>query len=167
MLATALFEHPDVRVLLLSATPSKMFTLDQENDKDDHYPDFIRTLNFLFNDSGKVDAVKNLLSEHRTTLHACAKGSVCHPGKKAELERALLKVMCRTERVATTRDHNSMLTEIERTAPLKTADLQHAATVDAVAICVKAGEPIEYWKSAPYLINFLNITSCGISWMHS
>jgi hypothetical protein len=24
-----------------------------------------------------------------------------------------------------------------------------------VAICVKAGEPIEYWKSAPYLINFL------------
>jgi hypothetical protein len=48
-----------------------------------------------------------------------------------------------------------MLTEIERTAPLTPADLQHAATVDAVAICVKAGEPIEYWKSAPYLINFL------------
>jgi hypothetical protein len=155
MLATALFEHPDVRVLLLSATPYKMFTLDQENDEDDHYPDFIRTLNFLFNDSGKVEEVKSLLSEHRTTLHACAKGSVCQPGKKAELERALLKVMCRTERVATTRDHNSMLTEIERTAPLTPADLQHAATVDAVAICVKAGEPIEYWKSAPYLINFL------------
>ena len=155
MLATALFEHPDVRVLLLSATPYKMFTLDQENDEDDHYPDFIRTLNFLFNDSGEVDAVKNLLSENRTMLHACAKGSVCQPGKKTELERALLRVMCRTERVATTHDHNSMLTEIERMAPLTPADLQHAATVDAVAICVKAGEPIEYWKSAPYLINFL------------
>ncbi|NCC60220.1 MAG: helicase [Verrucomicrobiae bacterium] len=155
MLATALFEHPDVRVLLLSATPYKMFTLDQENDEDDHYPDFIRTLNFLFNDSGKVDEVKSLLSEHRTTLHACAKASVCHPGKKVELEHTLLNVMCRTERVATTRDHNSMLTEIKRTAPLTPADLQHAATVDAVAICVKAGEPIEYWKSAPYLINFL------------
>lgn len=155
MLATALFEHPDVRVLLLSATPYKMFTLDQESTEDDHYPDFIRTLNFLFNDSGKVDEVKSLLSEHRTTLHACAKGSACHAGKKAELERALLKVMCRTERVATTRDHNSMLAEIEQTAPLVPADLQHAATVDAVAICVKAGNPIEYWKSAPYLINFL------------
>jgi len=155
MLATALFEHPDVRVLLLSATPYKMFTLDQENDEDDHYPDFIRTLNFLFNDSGKVDEVKNLLSEHRMMLHACAKGAACHPGKKTELEQALLKVMCRTERVATTRDHNSMLTEIERTAPLTPGDLQHAAMTDAVAICVKAGEPIEYWKSAPYLINFL------------
>lgn len=155
MLATALFEHPDVRVLLLSATPYKMFTLDQETDEDDHYPDFIRTLNFLFNDADKVDQVKSLLSEHRTTLHACAKGSAFNQGKKAKLEQSLLKVMCRTERVATTRDHNSMLTEIERTAPLTPADLQHAATVDAVAICVKAGEPIEYWKSAPYLINFL------------
>ena len=155
MLATALFEHPDVRVLLLSATPYKMFTLDQETDEDDHYPDFIRTLNFLVNDANKVDEVKSLLSEHRTTLHACAKGSACHQRKRAELEQALLKVMCRTERVATTRDHNSMLSEIERLAPLKPTDLQHAATVDAVAICVKAGEPIEYWKSAPYLINFL------------
>jgi len=132
-----------------------MFTLDQENDEDDHYPDFIRTLNFLFNDSGKVDKVKNLLSEHRTTLHACAKGSAFYPGKKTELEQALLKVMCRTERVATTCDHNSMLKEMKQVAPLMPADLQHAATVDAVAICVKAGEPIEYWKSAPYLINFL------------
>ncbi|WP_429019507.1 DEAD/DEAH box helicase [Aeromonas veronii] len=71
MLATALFEHPDVRVLLLSATPYKMFTLDQESEEDDHYPDFIRTLNFLFNDFSKVDTVKNLLSEHRTTIQAC------------------------------------------------------------------------------------------------
>ena len=155
MLANALFKYPDVRVLLLSATPYKMYTLDQETDEDDHYPDFIRTLNFLFNDQVRVDEVKGLLSEHRTTLHTCASGSPCNPGKKAELEKALLNVMCRTERVATTRDHNSMLTEIERAAPLKPADLNHAAMVDKVAICVKAGEHIEYWKSAPYLINFL------------
>lgn len=155
MLATVLFAYPAVRVLLLSATPYKMFTLDQENDEDDHYPDFIKTLNFLFNDTSKVDEVEGLLSEHRTTLHACSKGAAANSGKKAELERALLDVMCRTERVKTTRDHNSMLTEIERTAPLTPADIQHAATVDAVATCVNAGETIEYWKSVPYLINFL------------
>lgn len=155
VLATKLFEYPKVRVLLLSATPYKMFTLDHENDEDDHFPDFIRTLDFLFNDPGKVDEVRGLLSEHRSTLLACANGSEGHPRKKTALERALLQVMCRTERVATTRDRNSMLTEIERKAPLAPADLQHAATVDALATCVKAGEPIEYWKSAPYLINFL------------
>ncbi len=154
-LATALFEYPDVRVLLLSATPYKMFTLDQETDEDDHYPDFIRTLNFLFNDSDDVDKVQGLLSEHRTTLHTSMHGSASHPSKKAELEQALLRVMCRTERVTTTRDHNSMLRAVERAAPLEPTDLQHAATVDAVAICVNAREPLEYWKSAPYLINFL------------
>ncbi|MFC3053800.1 DEAD/DEAH box helicase [Kordiimonas pumila] len=155
MLATALFEHPEVRVLLLSATPYKMFTLDQEKEEDDHYPDFVRTLNFLFNDPAKVEAVKALLSAHRTRLYASASVVEDLPQKKSELEQALLDVMCRTERIATTRDHNSMLREIERVAPLKPEDLQHAATADAVAVCVKAGEPIEYWKSAPYLINFL------------
>jgi hypothetical protein len=155
ILANALFEHPDVRVLLLSATPYKMFTLDQESDEDDHYPDFVRTLKFLFNGSGKVEEVTRLFSEHRTQLHEFAKGSPRSPDRKAELEQALLRVMCRTERVATTRDRNSMLIEVERAAPLAPADLRHAASVDAVATCVGAGEPIEYWKSAPYLINFL------------
>jgi hypothetical protein len=157
MLAAALFEHPNVRVLLLSATPYKMFTLDQEKDEDDHYSDFISTLNFLFsNDSAKVNEIKELLSEHRTALHACVKGSTCQSREnKAKLERSLLEVMCRTERIATTRDHNSMLIEIEQMTPPTPADLQHAATVDAVAMSVKAGETIEYWKSAPYLLNFL------------
>lgn len=146
ILATVLFEHPDVRVLLLSATPYKMYTLDQESDEDDHYPDFIRTLNFLFNESNRVDEVKKLITEHRTTLHACASVSQYHPGNKVDLENALLKVMCRTERVGTTRDHNSMLIEVEKSAPLRPSDLEHAAMVDKVAICVKAGETIEYWE---------------------
>lgn len=155
MLATALFEDRDVRVLLLSATPYKMFTLDQEADEDDHYPDFIRTLYFLFNDASKVDKVKNLLSEYRMMLHARAEGLMCHSRKKVEIERVLLKVMCRTERVTITQDHNSMLTDIEQVAPLKPEDLQHIAVVDAIATCVMAKEPIEYWKSVPYLLNFL------------
>ncbi len=87
MLATALFEYPDVRVLLLSATPYKMLTLDQETDEDDHYPDFIRTLNFLFNDPVRVDEIKKLLAEHRTTLHASSSGTQCIPGKKQSLRK--------------------------------------------------------------------------------
>ena len=154
-LATALFEQHDVCVLVLSATPYKMFTLDQETEEDDHHPDFIKTLEFLFNNyAGKINKVTNLLSEHRASLYAYANSTECLPEKKAVLEQALLKVMCRTERVATTRDHNSMLCEIKRDAPLEPIDLQHAATVDKVAICANAQDPIEYWKSAPYLINF-------------
>ncbi len=149
ILASKLFKYTDVRVLLLSATPYKMLTLDQEPDED-HYPDFIRTLKFLFNNPCKVDEVKKLLSEDRATLSD-------HPNnsKKAEIQQVLLKVMCRTERVATTQDYNSMLVEINSSAPLKPADLHHAKTVDTIARNIGADEPIEYWKSAPYLINFL------------
>ena len=155
ILATELFEYPDVRILLLSATPYKMFTLDQETDEDDHYLDFIRTLEFLFNDQSKVDKVENLLFEHRISLQALTLGTKHNLKKKEELEQALLKVMCRTERVTTTRDHNSMLSGKEWMALVKPADLHHAATVDRVALCVEAREPIEYWKSIPYLVNFL------------
>jgi len=129
MLAKALFEHPDVRVLLLSATPYKMFTLDQETDEDDHYPDFIRTLNFLFNDPQRVDDVKNLLSEHRTTLHACASGSQCIPGKKLELEKALLKVMCRTERNSGISKQDSMIKEYA-----EKGEIEHKEIIDFINI---------------------------------
>jgi hypothetical protein len=155
MLASELFKHPDVRILLLSATPYKMFTIDQESDEDDHYPDFIRTLNFLFHNSDQVDEIKKLLSEQRNLIHACASVPQNSTKKRGQLENALLKVMCRTERVSITRDNNSMLTEIEQHAPLKPEDLHHVAIVDKIAAYVKAGEPIEYWKSIPYLISFL------------
>ena len=42
-LANAIFNHPDARVLLLSATPYKMYTLPDEPEGDDHYTDFLRT----------------------------------------------------------------------------------------------------------------------------
>jgi hypothetical protein len=159
-LAKALFEFQNVRILLLSATPFKMYTIDQEKDEDDHYPDFIRTLNFLYNDPNKVQKVKDLLSEHRSTLRTLGEistleGARTNPGKKKDLQEALLQVMCRTERVTTTIDHNSMLTEIEQAAPITPEDLRRSAEIDAVALSVKAWEPIEYWKSAPYLLNFL------------
>ena len=155
-LATALFGCEDVRVLLLSATPYKMFTLNQEAGNDDHYLDFIKTLDFLFNDSNCVEEIKKLLSVHRTTLRNSVSNSPRSISvNKTNLENALLKVMCRTERVGFTRNFNSMLTEPNIQAPLKPSDLRHAKLVDKFASCVEAGDTIEYWKSAPYLVNFL------------
>ena len=46
-LAKALFEHPSAKLLLLSATPFKMYTLPDEPEGDDHYSDFIDTVRFL------------------------------------------------------------------------------------------------------------------------
>ena len=160
-LARALFEYSDdkvvdhkVRVLLLSATPYKMFTLDLEKEEEDHYGDFITTLRFLFNDSDRVEEVEDLVAEHRRAIYSCGRGDSPVERKK-KLEEVLRGVMCRTERVATTRDNDSMLEEIKTPAPLKSSDIEDAMMVDKIAECVDAGEHIEYWKSAPYLVNFL------------
>ncbi|MDK1208045.1 helicase-related protein [Cronobacter turicensis] len=150
LLAKALFEQPDARVLLLSATPYKMFTLDNETEEDDHYPDFLRTLSFLLREPEKVNHVKNLLSAHRAALHHGAL-----EGEKVKLEEALLRVMCRTERITDTRDHNAMLVEVPRMGALLASDIRHIRAVDAVAACVNAGDLVEYWKSTPHLFNFL------------
>src|SRR5690606_4017336 len=46
-LARAVFDHPRARVLLLSATPYKMYTLPEEPGGEDHYRDFTHTVSFL------------------------------------------------------------------------------------------------------------------------
>ena len=160
-LARTLFKYSDkkvvghnVRVLLLSATPYKMFTLDLEKQEEDHYKDFIKTLEFLFNDLGRVKKIENLIAEHRRTLYS-GRLSNSSTNHKKNLENTLRSVMCRMERVAATSDKDSMLEERPSLAPLKSSDLEDAAIVDKVAECLDAGEHIEYWKSAPYLINFL------------
>ncbi|MDR2140514.1 MAG: helicase, partial [Deltaproteobacteria bacterium] len=156
-IARELFEYPNVRVLLISATPYKMFTLNHEQDEDDHYPDFIRTLKFLFNNNvHKVNEINNLLSVQRENIFSGSDVSPSIPDTtKVELERALLKVMCRTERVLTTQDRNAMLQENTQILPLEAEDICRAASLDSVAVSVGAGDQTEYWKSAPYLLNFL------------
>lgn len=151
LLAKALFEQPDVRVLLLSATPYKMFTLDQESEGDNHYADFIRTLQFLYNDSSQIKGIQQHLLDHRTALHAFTNAAET---KKA-LEHALLQVMCRTERVTMTQKLDAMTKEVAQPAMITLSDLHHVAAVDAIAIEVQARDIIDYWKSMPYLLNFL------------
>jgi len=48
-----------------------------------------------------------------------------------------------------------MLKEVEQPATLEPTDLLHAAFADAVARNLGAGDIMEYWKSTPYLLNFL------------
>ncbi|WP_232503299.1 helicase-related protein [Xenorhabdus bovienii] len=151
LLAKALFEQPDVRVLLLSATPYKMFTLDQESEEDNHYADFIRTLQFLYNDDSQIKDIQQHLLDHRTALHTSENAAET----KNALEHALLQVMCRTERVTMTQKLDAMTKEVLQPAIITPTDLYHAAAVDGVAMEVQARDILEYWKSMPYLFNFL------------
>ncbi len=66
-LANAIFDHPDAKVLLLSATPYKMYTLPDEPEGDDHYHDFTRTVRFLAGDE-RAHIVERELRAMRESL---------------------------------------------------------------------------------------------------
>ena len=154
-LAQMLFNHGGARVLMLSATPYKMLSLDHE-DEDDHYPDFLKTLGFLFNQPGAVEATEE---EIRSFRHALLELDLAHPGKLGDarraLEQRLRSVMCRTERVGFTARQDAMVGEPSCSAPLHPADLQHAALLSQVSEALGGRDAIEYWKSAPYALNFM------------
>ena len=155
-LARDLFDYHDARVLLLSATPYKMLSLDHE-EADDHYPDFLRTLGFLLGSDEAVDEVKEDITRYRRALYAGAEEA--QSDRIAEARRALeghlRGVMCRTERVAMTRSLDSMLVEPPRPAAIDSTDLRQARLADRLSRAVRAPDAIEYWKSSPYLLSYV------------
>jgi len=154
-LAQRLFRFPGVKTLLLSATPYKMLSLDHEQE-DDHYPDFLSTLRFLFGTDDEVEATKREIAEFRHALYSLAAGD-CSAIRESRdhLRSRLGRVMCRTERVGMTNKQDAMLFETSEKPTLRPDDLHQAVLADRVATSVGARDIMEYWKSSPYLINFL------------
>jgi hypothetical protein len=146
------------RVLLLSATPYKMYTLAHEATTDHHYDDFRRTLDFLLADKAPQSRYTEILSRYRHELFRLAEAG---PGAltlvQRELEAALRHVMVRTERLANSTDRNGMLIEVPPTGlRLEAADLGQYLTLQEVAETLEHHDTLEYWKSAPYLLNFMD-----------
>ena len=75
--------------------------------------------------------------------------------RAARHRTALRQVMARTERVASTVERDFMMGEPPIAVSVAPADLAQAAAVSNVARALDAPEIIEYWKSAPYLLNFM------------
>jgi hypothetical protein len=146
------------RVLLLSATPYKMYTLSQETEQDDHYQDFRSTLQFLLPDSEQRQVLHGRLAQYREELFRLA--DLGHEGlarAKTELETALRSVMVRTERLALSTDRNGMLTEVSPPqVPLTPGDVEQYLALQRIARAVGHEDVLEYWKSAPYLLNFMD-----------
>jgi hypothetical protein len=143
------------RVLLLSATPYRSLSLHHETD-DDHYADFLLLLGFL--DEGEAEDYKRILGEYRAALP-----SIMNPDgrdrllrAKEALERRLRHVMARTERLASDENRAGMLWTTPANASLHALDVQTFLGAQRIADAVEQGDVVEYWKSAPYLFNFMD-----------
>ena len=156
-LAQQFMDYPDASVLLLSATPYKMYTLVDEADADDHYQDLKRTLGFLFNDQDETTAVVKQLGEYgRRVLAVPQEGIDGVVELRRDLERRLLRVMVRTERLAVSKDRDGMLGPAKcDDLRLEPGDLQDYVALQKIAEHLRQPDMLEYWKSAPYLLNFM------------
>lgn len=160
-LANDLFDYSDgatgARVLLLSATPYKMLSLHHEAAEDDHYEDFLTTLKFF--EDGAVEAFSALLHSYRGALFQVGTepGIECLRVAKEELQSRLRKFMVRTERLATSTTRNGMLGEHSANLGTPTSEeLLGYIGLQRIANQLGQGDITEYWKSAPYLLNFMD-----------
>jgi hypothetical protein len=158
-LARQLFSHYDeesgrgTKVLLLSATPYRMYA--RSGESDDHFADFLNTCSFLFQDQNDVKELRkdfSLLRLAMTNTSDTEDASfIC-----ARIQKRLSFVMARTERLGVTPDRNGMLVEHIHLLPVSTDDLHAYARIGNISSGLKQGEPIDYWKSSPYLFNFMD-----------
>lgn len=158
-LARGLFEYPGAKTLLLSATPYKMYTLPEEPTEDDHYADFLRTLRFLETGSPEAGQMEEVLHTYRDELLRLGDGGDTRElvATKRVLEARLRSVMVRTERLAVSNDRDGMLREVPSgETRLEARDLEEYVFVQKVSRVLGQGDVLEYWKSAPYLLNFMD-----------
>lgn len=158
-MAQQLFNYTDpdtgraTRTLLLSATPYRMYTT-ADDLEGDHYQDFLATCSFLFGDQARVDRMRRRFRDLRTSL--TARDSLDRAEALCgEISNELSSVMARTERLGATPDRSGMLNEHDTAVTVRPVDLQAYARVGDLAEAVAHHEPTEYWKSAPYLVNFM------------
>lgn len=162
-LAGNLFKHTEMKtgtkILLLSATPYKMYTMHSESDSEDHYRDFVDTLQFLLKDLNRTERVKGLLDAFRREMYRLGEEEGYDSLKqfKNQLESELSRVMVRTERLASSTDRNGMLQQILPQNPgLLSADVADYVSLQSMAAVLEKSDVMEYWKTAPYLLNYMD-----------
>ncbi|HHU39816.1 MAG TPA: DEAD/DEAH box helicase [Propionibacterium sp.] len=159
-LAHHLFGYNDGRsghgakVLLLSATPFKPFTYAEEaRVGDDHHRDFLEVVKFLANgnESDTTQGLATALAEYRSAVVT----GKAESGLTESVRAQMLRFMTRTERPRGLAARMSCEVSTELGNPSED-DLIGFVALRRLARHLDAPFPIDYWKSAPYFINFMD-----------
>lgn len=154
-LANALLRTSKARVLLLSATPYKPLTA--ATDDVTHFKEFVRVVDFLLEERGAAERlVVPALRQLRLGLLEGRDPSELEQLRDS-VQSTLRRIMVRTEKLAATPDRYGMLQEHIECPSVTEADVRAYISTDRVARALPGVPPmIEYWKSAPYLFNFMD-----------
>lgn len=160
LITESLFTNDDIKILLLSATPYKMYSMQADEDSgENHFEEFEFIVNFLLKDEDKQNEFKKAWDEYSNSLLNL--DDEIHwdsiKEKKQRVEELLRTVIARTERITVSEDKNTMLRSSEpKFLCIKPNDIQNFLSTDAVAVKLKdVNSPIEYCKSSPYPFSFM------------
>ncbi len=150
----------DVKVLLLSATPYKLYsTLEEiyETGNDDPYYEFLEVMKFL--QPNKHQEFKEIWSNYSLKLRELHQDKTSIIEARDVAENAMYQGVCRTERMAAIKnatlidDNNAKqaisINENDIVAFLEAEDL--VKSISGISTV-----PVEYVKSCPYLLSFSN-----------
>lgn len=155
-LARQLFDYDDVRVVLLSATPYKMYTLSDEQGED-HYADFLSTLSFLVGEERCVELAGDVRVYRQALFDVSGDGAAIARRAKDRLEVSLRRCMTRTERLAVTADRSGMLTERScQGLRLEANEVRRYVALAELSDELDVGGALLYWQATPYPLTFMD-----------
>lgn len=149
----------ETRVLLLSATPYKLYSTLEEIDEtktDEHYAEFLRVMDFLFD--GHTGEFHRVWSDYSVALHEVRTQSAALLRVKNAAEDAMYAGVCRTERISVM-DSGDYTDDSSVKEPLAITEWDIASYLDAGNLLKTArigyAFPTDYVKSCPYLLSFM------------
>ena len=158
-LATKFFKSENARILMLSATPYKMYSTLDEMDSghfDEHFSEFFNVIKFLnMNNTEKFETV---WKKYSFKLKQINKDRNSFLIVKSEAENELYNHICRTERIS-----ENLLVDIVDTETnvsylsVSKNDLESYRQVQQLldATDINKNVPIDYIKSSPYIMSFM------------
>ena len=164
-------KNSDVRILMLSATPYKMYsTLDEldETQVDEHYKEFFDVINFLKIDEDEKNKFKDVWSNYslklkeiseNTDSFLCLKNNDSLISAKNDAEDSLYENICRTERIAE-KNIADIIDDSDKDILLKVfkedinSYIEFEKLLKSIDIDITS-VPMDFIKSSPYLMSFM------------
>ena len=161
ILVKKFFSAESARMLLLSATPYKMYsTLEEIDEGEDatHFEEFFSVMKFLQETETAHEQFQSLWRSYSVELRELSRGNTTVLAAKKTAEDALYQHICRTERVSAKEcadmiDADAVKAHLRITAADIRAYMQAEKVLEDIHL---AGHvPVDYVKSCPYLLSFM------------
>ncbi len=170
MLADRFLSNNETKVLLLSATPFKLYstleemkTSKKDETEDAHYGEFLQVIKFLFNGENQMTLFRDAWKNYQIQIKEAVFDKSAIVQVKRRAEDAMFAGVCRTERNSVQGSEEIISANvdgrpIEEAALLPTVnDVLSYIEADTITskVANKGRIPVDYVKSAPYLLSYM------------